>query len=1466
MNLLGRSRERETSSWDKPPSTPTSLSQQSTTTTTTTTPSTDQCCSSCLQALPETELQRLAFAFSLQGPALLLCKNCLRFVTHLAHVGISPASFPYPGAPLFARAKLTHPELVKRAIESRTNSPDEAVLLARLLPFMSGVGFDLARAAPLRRAAAGGAVSVFYPDAIVAIVDISGYTTLAEKLRDELGDFAVGHASGAEALVVDGLNVYFKQLIDCIHVHGGDVVKFAGDALLAVWTKPREERAGALVCAVEIAHRLTHIVSNPAGKASHELTAHVGVARGPVMGLSVGQDHRETILCGAAIQSAGEALDRAGAQSVVVTHDVLRTHFADLCACSPAARKPSLKQASKLQSMFGLDTSLEVAMAINASAEHEGDDDFYCVDHVTLPAHAAPTPLTAAAGPMFASGSDDDDAAASAAAARFMSFVCASVPRAALDRNLSSEMRSVATVFTKLHDLGYAADVGDKAASAVLQVVLCSCQAIVAKYGGEVRQLIVDDKGCVLLSAFADASRAVHTALALHRGLRVVTSSGVAFGKAFVGVVGSVGVRVDWTVSGDSVNLSARLMGLAPPGQTRCDAATAQACMSADLHFTELEAVKLKGKAHATRVFVPSVADRELSSDAAAAQSLAEGVCFGLEAEKAHVKAWLASDDEAAVLQIVGDEGAGKTSLLLWCAAQCVLGPMDPVLVSGGFDALLPAHTSRADAICAVLDACEDVGDALVQSLRALDADALAGSFDGNGRVAERDALVLLAAKARARPVLLLADDVDLWPAVDVALLQRLAFAPGVRVVSTSCKPLSALRGRRRVCAVGPLDATALGAVIAARRALAAAPADDVARALWRRSGGIPREGLRLFDAAVARGALVVQGGVCLATAADTAATAGEPFELPEPRRVLDVVDGLAPAPRAALKLCCCAFPGSVPASLVATVLEGDDDAGGALEALRAAGLVRALPPPPHGRFVVDRADVASPVYEMTSFVERAAMHVKLAEWTASAAAALPRDEALPIVAAHLKKAGRLPEALRALVKGAQEHVRLGLGASAVDLLEDAVRWIDEGAAVAAGGDDGFEASVCVSLVQLRWAMTGWTALGLTAGESDALLLRRALGAAYGETMPLGLSTLRGFARSLRRPHASAAGKGDDDGGVVMAASAMAWHGLLTRDQALLDAGLKALDAAGYAQARALASRFSPRPRLVRWAALGSRALASSLASPDALLLTAVALLCAGDRPGLCEEAAQAVIAGASDSRTLVDATGARGLHAMRLVCMARACKGDLVGARDALEGLLAALRSGLRVPHLVAWARAARSLLALKRDGAWPLAPTFLESGVAGDAMCVAEVGARNGGPFSAALRDMPSALAFWMGEALELAFYCALMDRGNTQRSSDVRLVARKLAQHATTFRHCLPTALRLRAMAEGAHAHGRRAKLALARARLAAMRFGNALELALCDSVEAALQGGGGDVGARSKPEAQRLVKLFQAWMAA
>ena len=61
----------------------------------------------------------------------------------------------------------------------------------------------------------------------VLFADISGFTLLTEHLAEQ-------GPTGVETLARI-LNEYFGQLIDIIHEYGGDVVKFAGDAVIAVW-------------------------------------------------------------------------------------------------------------------------------------------------------------------------------------------------------------------------------------------------------------------------------------------------------------------------------------------------------------------------------------------------------------------------------------------------------------------------------------------------------------------------------------------------------------------------------------------------------------------------------------------------------------------------------------------------------------------------------------------------------------------------------------------------------------------------------------------------------------------------------------------------------------------------------------------------------------------------------------------------------------------------------------------------------------------------------------------------------------------------------------------------------------------------------------------------------------------------------------------------------------------------------
>src|SRR5829696_9861170 len=63
--------------------------------------------------------------------------------------------------------------------------------------------------------------------AAILFADISGFTLLTERMAEK-------GPTGVETLARI-LNEYFGQLIDIIHDYGGDVVKFAGDAVIAVW-------------------------------------------------------------------------------------------------------------------------------------------------------------------------------------------------------------------------------------------------------------------------------------------------------------------------------------------------------------------------------------------------------------------------------------------------------------------------------------------------------------------------------------------------------------------------------------------------------------------------------------------------------------------------------------------------------------------------------------------------------------------------------------------------------------------------------------------------------------------------------------------------------------------------------------------------------------------------------------------------------------------------------------------------------------------------------------------------------------------------------------------------------------------------------------------------------------------------------------------------------------------------------
>src|SRR4249919_2106174 len=80
---------------------------------------------------------------------------------------------------------------------------------------------------------------------VVLVIDITGFTALTERLAEHGPD-------GADTLA-SILNESFGDVIERIHTRGGDVVSFAGDAILAVWPREADDLPGAVVAAASCA-------------------------------------------------------------------------------------------------------------------------------------------------------------------------------------------------------------------------------------------------------------------------------------------------------------------------------------------------------------------------------------------------------------------------------------------------------------------------------------------------------------------------------------------------------------------------------------------------------------------------------------------------------------------------------------------------------------------------------------------------------------------------------------------------------------------------------------------------------------------------------------------------------------------------------------------------------------------------------------------------------------------------------------------------------------------------------------------------------------------------------------------------------------------------------------------------------------------------------------------------------------
>ncbi|MCA1850288.1 MAG: adenylate/guanylate cyclase domain-containing protein, partial [Acidobacteria bacterium] len=394
--------------------------------------------------------------------------------------------------------------------------------------------------------------------AAVLFADISGFTALTERL-------AARGPAGAEEMT-HLLNTYFGQLVDLITSHGGDIVKFAGDAVLALWpTTVAHEDLATLTrrvaqCGVAVQERLDDYEVAEGVRLSLKLAIGAGNISTIILGGVF--DRWEPLVTGAPLAQVGAANDHAAAGQVIL---------------SPEAW----------------------ALVKDTCVGHTEDG------YVRLEAVRAPLPLQATAQPVL--GKE--------ASAALRDFIPGAI-RSRLDAGQTdwlAELRRVTIVFINLPDFKYDTPLLRS------QEAMRALQTNLYRYEGSINKISVDDKGASLLAALGlpplshedDAARGVRAALAMQADLRrggFHSAIGVTTGQAFCGAVGSARRR-EYTLMGDVVNLAARLMQAAKSeGDILCDEATAHAARGMSrLNFDSLPALKVKGKKERVAVYRPAL-------------------------------------------------------------------------------------------------------------------------------------------------------------------------------------------------------------------------------------------------------------------------------------------------------------------------------------------------------------------------------------------------------------------------------------------------------------------------------------------------------------------------------------------------------------------------------------------------------------------------------------------------------------------------------------------------------------------------------------------------------------------------------------------------------------------------------------------------------------------------------------------
>ncbi len=464
-----------------------------------------------------------------------------------------------------------------------------------------------------RRLAAGAGIrtllDIEHHDAAVLFADISGFTRLSERLAEH----------GAEGLeeLTNALNTYFDRLIELIAEHGGDVVKMAGDALIAVWPCRSEtdtladQTARVARCSLQLQesfqdYRVAEGIN---------LTSKVAIAAGRVLIMHVGgvRGRWEMAIAGVPLADMGYAEKKAGPGEVVM---------------APAAWE---------------------LLKSECVGKDLGDNYFLLQALNTSP---SPSPLDSPAPTV-----EVEDSLRSYLPGAIRARIAAG------QTDWLAELRRLTVLFVQFP----AIELDRTDLLEWTQRTMEALQVAIYRFEGSVNKISIDEKGATLVAAFGlpplahpdDARLGIEAASAVRASLGrlgLTCAIGIATGRVYCGEVGN-SRRREYTIIGRTVNLAARLMQAAHDGNhIFCDEETFHAAQSS-FEFDSLPAIRLKNIEQPVAIYRPIRAN---------ATSTRSHDSIGRFRERALIAAKLdaVKQERGGVLVIEGEPGIGKSRLI----------------------------------------------------------------------------------------------------------------------------------------------------------------------------------------------------------------------------------------------------------------------------------------------------------------------------------------------------------------------------------------------------------------------------------------------------------------------------------------------------------------------------------------------------------------------------------------------------------------------------------------------------------------------------------------------------------------------------------------------------------------------------------------------------------------------------------